>query len=390
MLDSIYIGMSGLTGYSRGLKIISNNVANMNTPGFKASQLQFSDLFYSGGGRGASRDGGMGLNTLSSNLNFGRGEFRQTGNNLDLAIDGDGLFVLRNEEGDTRYTRAGQFEFNADGVLVNRADGAKVMGLDGSGRLTEIRINNARNNAPKASGNITFTGNLSGDDADHVIDGIKVFDSVGGEHTLKVTFTNTSSTEAGTWSVVVHDGATQIASGSVKFSNGLPAAGAGSLSFTYSPNGVPPLQLTLDLAANVTSFAAGTTSTLAFATQDGFAAGVLTEVAVDEQGRLKLTYSNGQSTHDQRVALARFDSSAALEQLGGNLFKSLDDGAMRYGAGGDDFGRVASGVVELSNVDLSREFGDLIVTQRGYQASSQIISTANEMIQQLFDMKPRR
>ena len=119
--------------------------------------------------------------------------------------------------------------------------------------------------------------------------------------------------------------------------------------------------------------------------------GVLTQAGVDEQGRLKLTYSNGQSTHDQQVALAHFDTQSALEALGGNMFKSSNDAALHYGkAGSNEFGKVSSGMVELSNVDLSREFGDLIVTQRGYQASSQIVSTANDMIQQLLDMKSRR
>jgi flagellar hook protein FlgE len=393
MLDSIYIGMSGLLGYSRGLKVISNNVANMNTPGFKASQLQFGDLFYSGGNaaQGNANPGGGGLKTGTTTLNFRQGEFRQTGNNMDLAIDGDGLFVLRNDAGEIRYSRAGQFEFNGEGILVNRADGAKVLGLDANGKLAEIHISGSRSNPPKATASLKFTGNLSGDDVDHTIDGVKVFDSVGGEHTLKLAFTNGAPATPGTWTVTVTDGTTTVHTGTIKFVNGLPDPAASTLSFTYSPSGVPAIPLSINFAENATSFAAGTTSTLVFSTQDGYAAGVLTQAGVDEQGRLKLTYSNGQSTHDQRLALAHFDTESSLEALGGNLFKSANDAAVHYGtAGTEAFGDVSAGMVELSNVDLSREFGDLIVTQRGYQASSQIVSTANEMIQQLFDMKSRR
>lgn len=397
MLDSIYIGMTGLMGYSRGLRVISNNVANLNTPGFKASQLQFADLFYASsdsGGQGgvpSYRNSGVGLNTLATTLNFKQGEFRQTGNTMDLAINGEGMFVVRDDAGGIRYTRAGQFQFDADGVLVDRTDGSKVMALDGSGHLTTISLEGLRNNSAKASGTISFQGNLSNDDVDHVVDSIKVFDALGGEHTLKVTATNQGPATPGTWHLVVTEGATTVASGDIKYINGTPDATASTLSFTYSPNGVPAMALIFDFKTNTTSFAAGTTSTMSVDKQDGFASGALTGAKFDEKGRLSLTYSNGQTTTHQRLAIARFDTEQALEALGGNKFKSKDETAMHLaGAGEAAYGSVSAGIVELSNVDLSQEFGDLIVTQRGYQASSQIVSTANEMIQQLFDMKSRR
>jgi flagellar hook protein FlgE len=397
MLDSIYIGMTGLMGYSRGLKIISNNVANMNTPGFKASQLQFANLFYANdqsGGQGVPMSygqSGLGLNTLNTTLNFKQGEFRQTGNSLDLALNGNGFFVLRALDGTLSYTRAGQFDFDADGFLVNRTDGLRVMALDGRGQLTDVTLTGLKTNPAKATDTITFQGNLSNDDTDHVIDGVKVFDSVGGEHTLKLTFTNNAPATPGHWTVTVTDGGTTVATGNIAFINGAPDPAASSLSFSYAPSGVAAIPLTFDFKTDVTSFAAGTTSSLAVNKVSGYGIGALTDVTVNENGQLKLTYSNGQTALGSRLAIARFDTEQSLEGLGGNQFKSKDDSTRHLGtAGGAGIGAVSSGLVELSNVDLSQEFGDLIVTQRGYQASSQIISTANDMIQQLMDMKSRR
>ena len=396
MLDSIYIGLTGLTGYSRGLKVISNNVANMNTPGFKASQLQFADLFYAGdtSGSGSEPAGsgiGVGVNTLSTRLNFSAGDFQQTGNNLDLAITGDGFFVVKDDGGNLSYTRAGQFDFDKNGILIDTTNGSKVMGLDSGGKLTEISIADLHNNAPKVSSTLSFTGNLSSDGTTQVVDGLQVFDAVGGTHTLTATFTNQAPTTPGSWTVTVTDGATTVATGTIAFLNGSPDPAHSTLSFTYSPSGVPPIPLTLDFSQKTTSFAAGTTSTLAFDTQDGFAAGVLSSVAVDAQGRLKLTYSNGQTTNDQEIALAHFDSNDSLESAGGNLFRNTDSTAVKYGApGSGELGTINAGGLELSNVNLSSEFGNLIVTERGYQSSSQVISTANDMIQQLLDMKSHR
>jgi len=396
VLDSIYIGMSGLLGYSRGLRVISNNVANLNTPGFKASHLQFADLF-SGNGASNSQGGvptkdgtGIGVNTLSTTLSFTQGEFRQTGNSLDLALNGDGLFVERNDAGELRYTRAGQFEFNSDGILVDRSDGSHVLALDDTGKLTEITVATLKSNTPKATATVNFQGNLSTDaTADFVVDGVNVFDAAGGQHTLKLSFHKEAT--AGTWTVTVNDGTTVVGSGQVKFVNGVPDPAASTLQLTYKPDGVAEMPLSFDFQTGVTSFAAGTTSTLAFAKQDGFGAGSLTSATFGDDGKLALTYSNGQTAHGARLAIARFDTTDGLQSVGGNKFASQDIGSMHIGAAGSDgFAKVSSGVLELSNVDLSQEFGDLIVTQRGYQASSQIVSTANEMIQQLFDMKSRR
>lgn len=398
MLESIYIGMSGLAGYSQGLRVIANNTANLNTPGFKSSSTQFSDLFYSNGNSGGSTGNatgnrtvqvGYGLGAPHTTLNFKQGELRQTGNNLDLAIDGQGLFTLKDSDDQLHYTRAGQFQFDIDGVLVNNR-GDKVMAL-GSGAsattLSEINLTNLRTHAGGATTTIKFSGNLSSTGTEQTVEGVKVFDAVGGEHTLTAKFTNTSATTANSWSVKLLDGAATVGSGQIIFDDGLPTAASAKVNMNYTPAGQSALPLTLDFSANVTSFATGDLSTVAMASQDGYASGSLTQAGFDSSGALVLTYSNGQKTKGARLALGRTDSLDALEAIGGNQFDVVDQRAWRTGHADDGvFGSISSGVVEISNVDLSQEFSDLVVMQRGYQASSQMISTANEMLQQLFSM----
>ncbi|MBA2673391.1 flagellar basal-body rod protein FlgF [Ramlibacter sp.] len=389
MIGSIYVGMSGLQGFSQGLRVIANNTTNMNTPGFKSSSLQFADMFYSttGSGNGMMQVG-YGLNTAGTSLNFSQGELRQTGNNLDLALDGQGLFTLRDSGGNLHYTRAGQFIFNEEGVLVSRVDGSKVMGIAADGSLTEIRIQNRATAAGKASGTLKFSGNLSSTATDQTVSAVKVIDSLGGEHMLTVKLTNNGATTPGSWTVALMDGTTVVESKTLQFTDGRPDAVTAKLSMTYKPAGLPDVPLVLDFSTNVTSFAAGNLSTLAFASQDGYLPGTLTGVSFDDTGTLVMQYDNGQTVKGDKLSLGRFDSLDAVQSLGGNSFAATNSLAWHMGgAGGGGFGKVRSGMVELSNVDLSQEFSDLVIMQRGYQASSQIISTANEMLQELFNMK---
>jgi flagellar hook protein FlgE len=397
MLESIYVGMSGLMGYSSGLRVIANNTANLNTPGFKGSDLQFADMFYAnsalaGNGSGFSRmQLGYGLNTYSTSLNFKQGELRQTGNDLDAAVDGQGLFMLRDkDDGEIRYTRAGQFEFNSDGVLVNRADGAIVLGLDASNAQGQISLEGLRSNAARATAVISFAGNLSSSETTRTISDIRVIDSVGGEHTLSLTLTRNAAPNLTTWTVAVNEGSTAVGTGSIEFSNGVPTTATEHISITYTPAGQSAQTLDLDFSGEVTSFAAGTTSTLAMARQDGVPPGTMNKLSFDDKGALVVSYTNGQTANGARLALARFDSQDAVQPSGDNQFRSADNHAWHIGgAGSNGFGSVKAGTIEISNVDLSQEFSDLVIMQRGYQASSQVISTANDMLQELFSMKGR-
>ncbi|WP_399681000.1 flagellar hook protein FlgE [Xenophilus sp.] len=395
MLDSIYVGMTGLLSYSQGLRVIANNTANMNTPGFKGSVLQFSDLGYTqqhlgGPGAGTSTQLGFGVNTLGTRLSFAPGEMRQTDNDLDLAVDGQGMFVLREDDGTLSYTRAGQFQFNTDGVLVNQADKLPVMGYDAAGNLVMISLAGQMTHPGKPTARVSFTGNLSSTATEQTVGSVKVVDAAGGEHTLSVKFTNTASTEAGTWKVELMDGSTSVGSGVIAFVDGKPVADRSSVAITYKPAGLAEQALTLDFGTDVSSFASGNLSTLAMKTQDGVAPGALTGATFDASGRLVMRYANGQTRQGPALALARAESPDAVGAEGDNRFRMLDPAAWRSGtAGANGFGSVRSRTVEVSNVDLSREFSDLVVMQRGYQASSQVISTANEMLQELFQMKSK-
>ena len=391
MLDSIYIGMTGLQGYSQGLRVIANNTANINTPGYKGSSLQFADMFYTNSNSGSGNmQVGYGLNTAGTVLNFEQGELRQTGNNLDLAIDGQGLFTVKDSSGNLHYTRAGQFTFDADGILVNRVDQSKVMGQDASGALGEISIAGKSSVQGKATATVKFSGNLSSTATEQTIGSVRVIDSVGGEHLLTVRLTNSGATAPGTWTVNLLDGSTAVGAGEIVFVNGRPELANSAVTVTYAPPGLQAVPLTLDFSADVTSFASGNLSTLAFASQDGQLPGTLTGVSFDAMGTLVIAYSNGQTVKGSRLALGRFDSLEAVGSNGNNQFDATNSLAWHTGMAGDGgVGSVRSGMVELSNVDLSQEFSDLVIMQRGYQAASQVISTANDMLQELFRMKSK-
>lgn len=393
MFETIYIGMSGLSGYAKGLRVIGNNLTNVNTPGFKSSQLQFSDLFYQSGtlGQGNSYSQyGTGLNTLATTTSFQQGTAAQTGNSLDVAIDGEGFFVMRNE-GVTRYTRAGQFQFDAAGFLVNPNTGARVAGMV-NGQLTDISLNGLRTNPPKVTSEVKFTGNLSSTaTTDVVINGVKLIDAAGGEHAVTVTFKNNSATTPGSWTVTVSDAVGTLGTGNIQFLGGTPIAGSNKVSFTYARPGADAFAVDLDFSANVTSFSAGATSTLAMDSQNGYSTGSLTGASFNSEGLLITSYSNGQTSTGAKIALARFDSNQELQQVGNNDFAAAPGQKIFLGtAKSEAFGTLRAGAIEGSNVDLAQEFSNLIVMQRGYQASSHTITTTNEMIQQLFDMRGRR
>lgn len=404
MFESIYIGMTGLIGYSKDLSVIGNNVANVNTTGFKSSQLIFSDLFYrsqfgdGSNGRGSVLEFGTGLGASGTRLLFAQGELRQSGNEQDLAIDGNGFFVLRREDR-LLYTRSGQFSFDAEGYLVSDASKARVEALAGGG-LVDINVTGKRTHAGKATAKASFVGVLNSAAAASApvqVAGVTVFDTAGISHAVDLKLTNNSQVTAGSWLIEVREGADKVlGSGEIRFNaDGTPAAGFNSFKFKLAPEGIAESEIELHFgdpgtSAGVRSIAV-TSSDVRLDRQDGHAVGSLTKATFDQSGHLTLAYSNGQTTQGDRLALASFEFVQGLQPVEGNLFEPRADQTRTLGHPGEDvFGKLAPGRVELSNVELSQEFGNLIISQRGYQASSQVISTANEMVQQLFDIKARR
>jgi flagellar hook protein FlgE len=391
MIDSVYIALTGLHGYEKGLRVISNNAANLNTPGFKCSSLQFADLYYAGGNASGGETAayvqyGYGLSTLGTRFNFQQGQFQSTGNDLDLAVDGLGFFVLKDTDGKVHYTRDGQFSFNADGVLVSTTTGEQVMAFDASGALGTISVASLKESAAHATANVSFSGNLSSTATSATVSGVTAIDSLGTSHTLSLKLEPVSGSPD-TWNVTVLEGSTTVGTGQIAFINGQPDPAQSKITVTYSPSGAASGSLTLDFST-VTSYDSGSRSTVTMASQDGHTAGSLVRTTFDGDGVLSLSYGNGQTVKGPRLALARFSSSEAVASVGTNEFEATIPGAWQTKPAGDGgFGTVRSGMIESSNVDLSQEFSDLIIMQRGYQASSQIISTANEMLAELFAMR---
>ncbi len=402
MIGTIHLALSGLQGAERGLRVIANNTANLNTPGFKGSTLMFADMYSTSNAGTGER--GLGLATLGTVLSFQQGQLQNTGNNLDLAIDGFGLFTIRDRDGNIRYTRDGQFKFDANGILVTANTGDQVLAYDGAGALVPVNISTLRLQDAHATENVTFSGTLSTGMAEVTVQGVTVIDRAGGTHSLTVHFTrvtNSDGTWTGAWNVRVDgdpalvDGHT---TGELVFNNGRPEEGHSQVRIQLAVPAQDPMEVVLDFSTNVVSSAMGSSSTIAVGTQDGYGAGILTATSFDALGRLVLTYSNGQTTRGDepqappaarvRLALARFDSLDAVRPVGDNRYESIDDRAWVHGFAGDSgFGSVRSAVLEMSNVNLSSEFSNLVILQRGYQASSQVVSTANEMLAELFGMK---
>lgn len=393
MIDSIFIAQSGLGGHEKGLKTLSNNVANMNTPGFKSSQAQFADVFLSSGGdpAGAGADGGgSGVQTLPATLNFAAGEIRATGRDLDAALDGPGFFVLRDDNGRDLYTKAGRFEFDANGRLVTVDNGFEVMALSG-GRLHGLEQGSLKMDPPVTTTSIVLNGNLTSTPSstagvsDHTISNVQVFDAVGGAHTLTVKLVPGTG---GQWAVTISEGATTLGTGTFKIATNSPDPLFSSITFPIAASG-QTATITLKLGPNATGFSTGSSSTLAVEKVDGRGPGSITKFGFDDTGTLVVSYSNGQTRKGGQLAIAEIGDMDQLEQVSGALFRYSGSNPVNLTVAGTRT-KLATASLELSNVDLTDQLSSLILVQRGYQASSQVLSTASEMIQDLYEMKSRR
>jgi flagellar hook protein FlgE len=322
---------------------------------------------------------------LPSAVDFAQGQINQTGSDLDVAIDGRGFFVLKDDAGNLLYSRDGRFNFDDKGVLVN-TDGAHVQALGSDGALHDISLEGVRTNPASASTTVKLGGTLSTADTTKVVSGINVTDAAGGSHTLSIEFKNNTAATAGSWTVTVKEGSTVVATGEVRFASGLLDPAYAKVAFTYSPAGVAPLPLTVALDAGTTSAASGS-STLSVSSIDGWGVGTLKNASFDASGKLSITYSNGQKASPQTLALANFGTTGDLEQASGTSFRSKRPDAAVLGVADGTASTIAAESLEGSNVDLSRQFSAIIVTQRGYQASSELISTANQMLDTLMHMK---
>ena len=214
MSQSFYNGLSGMLSFSQNLDTVSNNIANMNTPGYKGKDSFYQSL--GGGGNGYGAQIGSEAHRIST------GDIKSTGNDTDLAITGDGLFVLE-LDGKLVYSKAGQFAFNGDGFLIDKATGAKVMALTEGGDLKQISIEEHSSLPPKTTTEVEFKGNLSSDATSHQASGFTVFNTLGAETKLTFDFTDNSEETTGSWLVTVVDqDGNEVGNGEIRFdSSGL-------------------------------------------------------------------------------------------------------------------------------------------------------------------------
>lgn len=391
MFGAIYVGLSGLNAYSNGLKQISNNVTNLNTSGFKGQTVTFEN--YAGtadrGGLSFAREGqgaGGGVGMGKSLLDLKQGELRQSDRDLDLTVDGTGFLVLFDGD-DMLYATTGSFSIDPEGFIILTGTNYRLATLDASNRPVALSIDMSRTSAPQATTTVKFANNLSSTaTAAYSVSNIRVHDATGKTHVWRAQFEKDSTAGAGSWKVTVtnEEGAT-VATTALKFINGVIDPATAQLDIADAASG---LNVIFDFSAGVTSFSGGEVSTLSAPSVDGYPTGALTAVTVNAAGQIELAYSNEQKVQLGAVAIADFRDPQQLEQRGAGLFGMTGSGQAEYMASADPrVGQVVGRRLEASNVDLSRQFGDLILIQRGFQASSQIVSVSNDMIQQLFGIR---
>jgi flagellar hook protein FlgE len=392
MLGAIYNSLSGMDAFTKGLQTISNNVSNLNSSGFKAKTVSFGDL--TGGGTGgtlrggASDDGGNGVRIKDLVTDFSQGDLQQTNNDLDLGIQGLGFLAVINKDGQVFYTRTGSFAVDQDGYISDRTSGNRL-GLIGATGLPEaVNISDKQTSAPTATTKISFLNNLSSSGTTATVSNLAVYDDHGGQQVWTATFTkSTTGTSPNAWDVAVKDAAgTSVGSGTINFVGSSADPSASQIVINNSPPGATPLSVTLDFSA-VTSFSAGTASTLSARTGDGAAAGTLSTVTLGDDGQLVLTYTNQKTAKLGAVALADFQSPEDLKRLDNGLYSPGSQTARLAVSGSEGVGTIKGKSIEASNVDLSNQFGSLILIQRGFQACSQVLSVTNDMIQQLFSIR---
>ena len=394
---SFSIGLSGLRAVNQELSVISNNVANASTAGFKSSRAEFAAIY--GGGQA----GGVEMNNVSQNFDR-NGDVMRTGRGLDLAISGSGFFVLKDGSGQTSYTRAGMFQRDPNNYLTT-ANGNRLQGYTTndagelqSGVIGDIQVK-AGSLPAKASDKLEFVANLKADasvidPALHPFDpaksdslsysqSSKVYDSLGVEHTVTQYFVKTG---ANTWQVnYAFNGTTTGAPVTMEFnSNGTLKAPTTSPVLALAPAGADPISLQVDIA-RVSQYASDFNATRN--QSNGYTAGDLTGVRVDADGGVYATFTNGQSLLQGQVVMANFTNPNGLLQTNNTTWQqSFSSGQPVLGAPGTGtMGKLTAGAYESSNVDLTGELVSLMTSQRNYQANAKTISSADKMTQVLFN-----
>jgi len=462
MMRSLYSGVSGLQNHQTRMDVIGNNISNVNTTGFKRGRVNFQDMISQQVGGAAKpteelggvnpKDVGLGMTIATIEQVFSQGNLQTTGVSTDVAIQGNGFFILKDGD-ESFYTRNGQFGLDSNGTLVNPANGQRVQGwmardLNGeqvvqtAATPTDLVIPVGSKDPAKATENVLFACNLN-KNTPEILEGAsesdiakgtwgteeKIYDSFGNEHLLSVSFTKVPGV-ANSWQATVNvdsnnadftqtrvglgttdgvqntfivnfDNYGQLAS--VEDSSGNISNQEGEIilqtSFTVpeanaDENGNPYRQTfninlgTIGSMKNTITQSASKSSTKAYS-QDGYTLGYLDNFKIDSSGTITGVYDNGTNRVIGKIALATFANDRGLEKAGNNTYvETNNSGQANIGESGiAGKGSLLAGALEMSNVDLSEQMTDMIVTQRGFQSNAKTIQTADTLLETVLSLK---
>lgn len=414
LFGSLFTGVSALAAQSSSMGVISNNIANVSTVGYKANYSDFSSLVTNATNSGAYSPGGVLAHTQKTISS--QGTLQQTNSSTAMAISGNGFFIVRPEPASTSpiyYTRAGSFSQDSDGYLRN-SSGMVLYGwaLDQNGNppaavsdinsLTPVNVSFLGGQTkPTTTANLSINVNATTATGGTFARNMTVYDSLGSSQSLTMTFTKTST--ANTWTLRVQNGATDLlpAPGTVNVlfnTDGtisqvgatagvktLTVAGAGGGGIAWG-NGSAAQSIVMDLSS-VTQYASA--NNVVSISQNGAALGLRTGVEVDENGIVSATFSNGTTAKIYQLPIATFSNPNGLQEVSGNAYavaSASGDYNLRA-AGASGAGKISPSSLEESNVDLADEFSKMIVTQRAYSAGTKVITTVDQMLQELLNAR---
>jgi flagellar hook protein FlgE len=423
-MASFFIPLTGLEADSTALNTIANDLANMNTTAFKGQAVNFSDLFYQQIGTSGSDDPiqvGAGVKVGSIETAFSQGSIDSTGNATDVALNGNGFFVV-DSGGANDYTRDGNFSLDSTGNLIT-ADGQQVLGypavngvVNTNSPLAGINIPVGQVEQPQATANLNMTANLDATSTTGTAfpAQITVYDSLGVSHVATVTYTQTATN---TWSYSVAlptgdftSGVSTPVTGSMVFNSSgdlttvTPTGGvaktvgtvAGDISsipvaFTGLADGSANLAMKWNLLGSggtPTISQVASASAVSTTTQDGYASGQYQSFAIGSDGTVTATFSNGQQQSVGQVALANVANLQGMTLLGnGDYAATLASGTASIATSGTNgLGTLQDGALEESNVNISAEFSDLIIAQRGFEANAKAVTTFDTVTQETINM----
>jgi len=406
MISSFSTALSGLEADSGAIDVIGNDLANINTTGYKANEIEFSELIGQqlGGGSGQV---GLGVSPVSAFANYSQGTLNNTGGATDAAIQGGGFFVVQGPNNQTDYTRDGSFQINANGELATAA-GDAVQGwssiggtVNPNGPIGNITVPLGSSVPASATTSMSMSVNLNaqatGANATFSAP-IQVYDSLGESHTLTATYTNTG---ANTWTYALTIPAADLTAG------GTTTVASGTMTFGSDGNLTSPTLASDPQAVNIAGLADGAanmtinwnlynpttgsstitqlaeSSGVGSTTQNGYAAGQISNVSLQNGGLLVASYSNGQTTTIGQLALASISNPDTLNVAGNNYLQaSASTATPSVGtAGSGARGQIIAGALESSTVDIAQEFTSLLTFERSYQANSRVITVSDQLMQ---------